>query len=80
MNILFVLVLIIFCAICVGMIYLVLSQEPKQGGLSSSMGGSGGGGSDFFSARGSTGHLMQLTFYALGLFMFIALLLNVFRL
>ena len=79
MNILFILVLIIFCAICVGLIYFVLSQEPKQGGLSSSMGG-GGGGSDFFSARGATGQLVQLTFYALGLFMFIALLLNVFRL
>ena len=79
MNILFILVLIIFCAICVGLIYFVLSQEPKQGGLSSSMGGSGGG-SDFFSARGATGQLVQLTFYALGLFMFIALLLNVFRL
>lgn len=78
MNILFILVLIIFCAICVGLIYFVLSQEPKQGGLSSSMGG--GGGSDFFNARGATGQLVQLTFYALGLFMFIALLLNVFRL
>jgi preprotein translocase subunit SecG len=78
MNILFFLVLIIFCAICVGLIYFVLSQEPKQGGLSSSMGG--GGGNDFFNARGSGGQLVQLTFYALGLFMFIALLLNVFRL
>ena len=78
MNILFILVLIIFCAICVGLIYFVLSQEPKQGGLSSRMGG--GGGSDFFNARGATGQLVQLTFYALGLFMFIALLLNVFRL
>ncbi|NJK44510.1 MAG: preprotein translocase subunit SecG [Pleurocapsa sp. SU_196_0] len=78
MNILFVFVLIIFCAICVGLIYFVLSQEPKQGGLSSSMGG--GGGNDFFNARGSGGQLVQLTFYALGLFMALALILSIFRL
>ncbi len=76
MNILFFLVLLIFCAICVGLIYFVLSQEPKQGGLSGSM----GGGNEFFNARGSGGQLVQLTFYALGLFMAIALILNIFRL
>jgi preprotein translocase subunit SecG len=77
-NILFIFVLLLFCAVCVGLVYFVLSQEPKQGGLSSSMGGSGG--SDFFNARGTSGQLVQLTFYALGFFMFLALLLNVFRL
>jgi preprotein translocase subunit SecG len=77
MNILFFLVLLIFCAICVGLVYFVLAQEPKQGGLSSSM---GGGGNEFFNARGSGGQLVQLTFYTLGLFMALALILSIFRL
>ncbi len=71
--------LIVFLLSAVALVYLVLVQEPKQGGLSTSMGGSGGG-SDLLSGRGQTGGLVRLTFYAGGTFLFVAFLLSLVKL
>jgi preprotein translocase subunit SecG len=78
MSILFIALMLVFFLVCAALVYFVLLQEPKQGGLSSSMGGSGS--SDFLSARGTTGGLVQLTVYAGAIFLFVAVLLNIIRL
>ena len=74
---LFYLVLLVFAVIAGLLVYFVLLQEPKQGGLSSSLGGSGG---DLLGGRGVTGGLVRITIVLGGLFMALAIVLNLFRL
>ncbi len=64
---------IVFAIICVALVYFVLIQEPKQGGLSSSLGGSG---SDMFNVRGVAGGLVRISVVLGGLFLLLALVLN----
>lgn len=78
MTILFWVLLLIFLATSALIISFVLMQEPKQGGLSSSMGG--GGASDFMSGRGATGGLVTVTVYGGAVFIFLAIALNLIRL
>ena len=54
------------------LIYFVLVQEPKQGGLSSSMGGGG----DMLGGRGISGGLVRITLILGGLFMLLSLVLG----
>ncbi len=73
---LFLLGFLIYVAACVGLVYFVLLQEPKQGGLSSSL---GGGGTDLFSGRGLTGGLVRITVILAGVFIVLAVILNHIR-
>ena len=73
----FYLVLFVFALVCVGVVYFVLVQEPKQGGLSSSI---GGGTDSFLSGRGMQGGLVRITMTLVGVFVVLAIILNMFRL
>jgi preprotein translocase subunit SecG len=73
----FYLVLVLFALACIGVIYFVLIQEPKQGGLSSSMGGAG---SDFLGGRGVQGGLVRITVVLAVIFLVLAVILNLFKL
>jgi preprotein translocase subunit SecG len=70
---LFYLLFLVFFVVCVALVWFVLVQEPKQGGLSSSLGGGG----DLFGGRGVAGGLVRLTVILGGLFMGLAVILNV---
>ena len=72
----FYLVLVLFALACVGVIYFVLIQEPKQGGLSSSMGGGG----DFLGGRGVQGGLVRITVILSLIFLVLAVILNIWKL
>jgi preprotein translocase subunit SecG len=72
----FYLVLVLFAIACIGVIYFVLIQEPKQGGLSSSM----GGGSDFLGGRGVQGGLVRITVILAVIFFVLAVILNIWKL
>ena len=78
MTIVFWLLLVVFLGIAGLLVAFVLMQEPKQGGLSSSMGG--GGASDFMSGRGASGGLVTLTVYGGAAFILLAVALNLIRL
>ena len=78
MTIIFWILLRIFVLIAASLIYFVLLQEPKQGGLTSTMGG--GGASDFMSGRGASGGLVTLTVYGGAAFILLAIALNLIRL
>ena len=72
----FYLVLVLFAIVCIGVIYFVLIQEPKQGGLSSSMGGGG----DFLGGRGVQGGLVRITVILAVIFLVLAVILNIWKL
>ncbi len=72
----FYLVLVLFAIACIGVIYFVLIQEPKQGGLSSSMGGGG----DFLGGRGVQGGLVRITVILAVIFLVLAVILNIWKL
>jgi preprotein translocase subunit SecG len=55
MEILKVITSILFVVVCIALILFVLIQQPKQSGLSSSM----GTGKDFFGGRGFEGGLVK---------------------
>ena len=57
MEIIYIILVILFVAAAGLLVYLVLSQEPKQGG-GDILGGSS---TDLFSARGVTGGLYRIT-------------------
>ncbi len=80
MTIVFWLLLVIFLGIAGLLVAFVLMQEPKQGGMSSSMGMGGGGASDFMSGRGASGGLVTLTVYGGAAFITLAIALNLIRL
>lgn len=61
-----------FFVVCVALVWLVLVQEPKQGGLSSSLGGGG----DLLSGRGVAGGLVRLTVILGGFFLLLAVILS----
>ncbi|WP_425450920.1 preprotein translocase subunit SecG [Deinococcus irradiatisoli] len=63
----------LFALICVGLIFFVLLQVPKQAGLSASL-ASGG---DLFGGRGVEGGLIRISSVLGGLFMLLALLINI---
>lgn len=64
----------LFALVCVATVFFVLLQVPKQAGLSASM-ASGG---DFFGGRGVEGGLVRITSVLGGLFMLLALLIDMF--
>ena len=68
----FLLAFFVFLVVSGLLVYFVLLQEPKQGGLSSSIGGAG----DFLGGRGVSGGLVRITVILGGLFMLFAVLLN----
>jgi preprotein translocase subunit SecG len=71
---LFWLVLALFAVVSVGLVGLVLLQEPKQGGLSSSVGGDT---RDFVSGRGTQAGLIRVTMYLGTAFFVLVILLGV---
>jgi preprotein translocase subunit SecG len=73
---LFILGFLVFLIVAVGLVYFVLVQEPKQGGLSSSL---GGGGAEMFSGRGMAGGLIRITVILAGVFVVLAVVLNHIR-
>ena len=75
---LFIPLLILFFITSATLVYFVLLQEPKQGGLSTSLGG--GGGSDMLNARWQTGGMVRLTIYVGAAFLLIAFLLSLVKL
>lgn len=64
--------LILFALICVGLIFFVLLQTPRQAGLSASM-ASGG---SLLGGRGVEGGLVRISSVLGGLFMLMAFLIN----
>lgn len=64
---------ILLAVVCVVLIFLVLLQIPRQGGLSAGMGGGG----DLFGGRGVEGGLVRLTTIAGALFFVVCLLLAI---
>ncbi|BBN94961.1 preprotein translocase, SecG subunit [Deinococcus grandis] len=64
--------IVLFALVCVGMIFFVLLQVPKQAGLSASM-ASGG---SLLGGRGVEGGLVRITSVLGGFFMLLALLIN----
>lgn len=64
--------IILFALICVGLVFFILLQVPKQAGLSASM-ASGG---SLLGGRGVEGGLIRVTSVLGGLFMLLALLIN----
>lgn len=64
--------LALFALICVGLIFFVLLQTPKQAGLTASM-ASGG---SLLGGRGVEGGLVRVTSVLGGLFMLLALLIS----
>lgn len=64
--------IILFAFICVGLVFFVLLQVPKQAGLSASM-ASGG---SLLGGRGVEGGLIRVTSVLGGLFMLLALLIS----
>ncbi|WP_102127346.1 preprotein translocase subunit SecG [Deinococcus planocerae] len=65
--------IILFALVCVGLVFFVLLQVPKQAGLSASM-ASGG---SLLGGRGVEGGLIRTTSVLGGLFMLLALLIGV---
>ncbi len=63
----------LFALICVGLVFFVLLQSPKQAGLTASL-ASGG---DLFGGRGVEGGLVRITSVLGGFFMLLALLINI---
>jgi preprotein translocase subunit SecG len=68
----FLLAFLIFVVVAGLLVYFVLLQEPKQGGLSSSVGGAG----DFLGGRGVSGGLIRLTVILGGLYIVLSVVLN----
>jgi len=64
--------IILFALVCVGLVFFVLLQVPKQAGLSASM-ASGG---SLLGGRGVEGGLIRVTSVLGGLFMLLALLIS----
>lgn len=64
--------LVLYVIACVGLVFFVLLQVPKQAGLSASV-ASGG---DLFGGSGLDGGLVRTTAALGGLFMLLALLIN----
>jgi preprotein translocase subunit SecG len=64
--------IILFALVCVGLVFFILLQVPKQAGLSASM-ASGG---SLMGGRGVEGGLIRVTSVLGGLFMLLALLIN----
>ncbi|GGR82958.1 MULTISPECIES: preprotein translocase subunit SecG [Deinococcus] len=64
--------IVLFALVCVGLIFFVLLQVPKQAGLSASM-ASGG---SLLGGRGVEGGLIRITSVLGGFFMLLALLIN----
>lgn len=64
----------LFALVCVALIFFVLLQIPKQAGLSASM----ASGSELFGGRGVEGGLVRISSVLGGLFLLLALLINIF--
>ncbi|ADV67689.1 preprotein translocase subunit SecG [Deinococcus maricopensis] len=69
------LLVILFALICAALVLFVLLQVPRQSGLSAGLGGGG----DLFGGRGVEGGLVRITSVLGGLFMLMALLLNIIQ-
>ncbi|MEW6421603.1 MAG: preprotein translocase subunit SecG [Deinococcota bacterium] len=64
--------IILFALVCVGLVFFVLLQVPKQAGLSASM----ASGSSLLGGRGVEGGLIRVTSVLGGLFMLLSLLIS----
>ncbi|GAA5531747.1 preprotein translocase subunit SecG [Deinococcus metallilatus] len=64
--------IILFALVCVGLVFFVLLQVPKQAGLTASM-ASGG---SLLGGRGVEGGLIRVTSVLGGLFMLLSLLIS----
>jgi len=64
--------IVLFALVCVGLIFFVLLQVPKQAGLSASMASDG----SLLGGRGVEGGLVRITSVLGGFFMLLALLIN----
>ncbi|AEB12299.1 preprotein translocase subunit SecG [Marinithermus hydrothermalis] len=71
MDILYVLLILVYLGIAIGLVALVLAQEPKTGG-----GDLLGGQTDLFAARGVTGGMYRLTVWMGAAFAVLALLIG----
>ncbi|SEJ17353.1 preprotein translocase subunit SecG [Deinococcus reticulitermitis] len=71
MSAILTLFLVLFAAICVGLVFFILLQVPKQAGLTASM-ASGG---SLLGGRGVEGGLVRVTSVLGGLFMLLAFLI-----
>lgn len=65
--------IILFALVCVGLIFFVLLQVPKQAGLSASLGGGG----DLLGGRGVEGGLVRISTFLGAFFMLVALLIDI---
>lgn len=63
----------LYAFVCIGLIFFVLLQVPKQAGLSASL-ASGG---DLFGGRGVEGGLIRISSVLGAFFMLLALLINI---
>ncbi|MFC4455578.1 preprotein translocase subunit SecG [Deinococcus sonorensis] len=68
-----ILFIVLFALACVGLVFFVLLQVPKQAGLSASLGGGG----DLFGGRGVEGGLIRISSVLGGIFMLLALLIDI---
>ena len=65
--------IILFALVCVGLVFFVLLQVPKQAGLSASLGGGG----DLLGGRGVEGGLVRISTFLGAFFMLVALLIDI---
>jgi preprotein translocase subunit SecG len=72
MSVILTIFLVLFALVCVGLVFFVLLQVPRQAGLSASM-ASGG---SLLGGRGVEGGLVRLTSVAGALFMLLAFLIG----
>jgi len=72
MGILYTLLILLYLALAAGLVWVVLLQEPKQGGGDIL----GGGATDLFAARGVTGGLYRVTIWLGAAFIVLSILIN----
>ncbi len=72
MGILYTLLVLLYLAVAVGLVWVVLLQEPKQGGGDIL----GVGATDLFAARGVTGGLYRVTIWLGAAFILLSIIIN----
>jgi len=72
MDILYTLLILLYLAVAVGLVWVVLLQEPKQGGGDFL----GGGATDLFAARGVTGGLYRVTIWLGAAFIVLSIIIS----
>ncbi len=72
MGILYTLLMLLYLTVAAGLVWVVLLQEPKQGGGDIL----GGGATDLFAARGMTGGLYRVTIWLGAAFIVLSIIIN----